>query len=121
MANEISGSLSLTATKNGASVSASASIPAAYTTMSGDQMISNVQIIGTSSEAITLGDVSTIGLVFLKNLDSTNFVTISVLATAVATTGFTKLLAGGWCCFPAYSTQITAIADTAPVNLQVIA
>lgn len=117
MANEISASASISASKNGASVSASIAVTA---TMAGDQMISNVQIVGTASEAIALGDVSTPGYVFIRNLDSTNFVSISVLATAVAGTSFTKLLAGDFCIFKAVSTQITAIADTAPVNLQVI-
>jgi hypothetical protein len=118
MANEITGSVSITASKNGAAVSASATIAA---TMSGEQMISNVQIIGTSSEALVLGDVTTIGYVYLKNLDATNFVSISVLATAVAGTSFTKLLPGECCLFKAVSTTITAIADTSAVNLQVVA
>ena len=89
--------------------------------MSGDQMISNVQIIGTSSESVLLGDVTTIGYVYLRNMDATNFVSISALATAVAGTSFCKLLAGDACIFKAVSTQLTAIADTAPVNLQVFA
>jgi len=117
MANEISASISLTASKGGATVQASSGVTA---TMSGDQMISNVQIIGTASEAILLGDVTTPGYVYFKNLDATNFVSISVLATAVAGTSFCKLLAGEACIVKAVSTQLTAIADTASVNLQVV-
>lgn len=118
MANEITYGISVTASKSGASVTGTASITA---TMSGAQMISNVQIIGTSSEAILLGDVATPGVVYIKNMDATNFVSISVLATAVAGTSFTKLLPGEACLFKAVSTQLTAIADTAEVNIQVIA
>lgn len=118
MANEISVSTTLSATKLGATVSSTGN---RTVDMTGDQMISNVQIIGATSEAILLGDVTTPGYVYLKNLDATNFVSISVLATAVAGTSFTKLLAGDFCIFKAVSTQITAIADTAPINLQVIA
>lgn len=117
MANEISVTSILSASKNGASVSATHSLKQ---TMAGDQMISNVQIVGTASESILLGDVTTPGWVYLRNLDSTNFVSISVLATAVAGTSFTKLEAGESCLFKAVSTQLTAIADTAPVNLQVV-
>jgi len=37
--------------------------------------ISQVVQVGTSDEAISLGDVSTEGVCFLQNLDDTNFVT----------------------------------------------
>ena len=118
MANEISATCNISATKGGATVTASNSVSA---TMSGDQMITNVQIIGTASEAILLGDVTTLGYIYFKNMDATNFVSISVLATAVAATSFSKLLAGEACMVKAVGTQYTAIADTASVNLQVVA
>ena len=66
MENEISASVSLSVSKGGVSVNNSASRTA---TMSGDQMLSNVQIIGASAEALVLGDVATVGYVFIKNLE----------------------------------------------------
>jgi hypothetical protein len=117
MANEISVSASLSASKNGATIAASDSLSI---TMAGDQMISNVQIVPAASEAILLGDVTTPGYVYIKNLDPVNFVSISVLATAVAGTSFAKLLPGQFCVFPAVSTTLTAIADTLPCNVQVV-
>ena len=118
MANEISLSINVIASKNGASVTGSSS---QTSTMAGDQMISNVQIVGTSSEQLLLGDVTTAGYVYLKNLDSTNFVSVSVITPAVAGTSFTKLLAGDMTIIKAVNANLYAIADTAPVNLQVIA
>lgn len=118
MANEISAAITLSASKGGATVAATGSKTA---DMAGDQMIDNVQIIGTASEAIALGDVATPGYILFKNLDATNFVSISVLATAVAATSFTKLLPGDIALIKAVGTQITAIADTASVNLRVVA
>ncbi len=45
-------------------------------TVSGDQLLQNIQTIGTSEEAILLGDVAAGGYVMMKNLDDTNFVEI---------------------------------------------
>ena len=115
MANEIQVSASLSASKGGVSVNNSASRSA---TMAGDQMISNVQIIGTAAEALVLGDVSTIGYVFLKNMDATNFVEIA-LDSGVSTQKFAKLLAGDFAIFPASTATMYAKADTANVNLVV--
>lgn len=116
MANEISISATLSASKNGATVTGSGSISIS---MSGDQFISNVQIVGTSDEeALVVGDVTPTGWFMLKNLDSTNYVVISLDdagANIVAT-----LLAGEFCvCKP--GANLYAKANTAPVNLQVIA
>jgi len=115
MANEIAVSVAMSASKGGVAVSNSGSRQA---TMAGDQMLSNVQIIGTSAEAITFGDVSTIGYVLLKNLDATNFVEIA-LDSAVSTQKFAKLLALDMMLFPASTATMYAKADTANVNLLV--
>lgn len=117
MANEISASVGLQANKGGASVSNSGSKTA---DMSGDQMISNVQVVGTSAEAVALGDVSTIGYVLFKNLDSTNFVQLA-LDSGVSTQIFAKLLAGDVTLIKAATATMYAKADTANVNLLVAA
>lgn len=88
--------------------------------MAGEQGTQNVQIVGTSTEAIDVGDVSTIGYVLLKNLDSTNYVEVA-LATPATTQIFTKLRAGDIAIFPAATATMYAIANTAPVNLLVLA
>ena len=115
MANEIYVSVSAQASKGGAAVNNSGSQTA---TMSGDQMVTSVQSVGTSAEALVFGDVTTIGYVLLKNLDATNFVEIA-LDSGVSTQKFAKLLAGGVALFPASTATIYAKADTGAVNLLV--
>lgn len=115
MAREITATASLSASKGGASVNNSASHVA---DMAGDQMIGTVQIVGTSAEALNVGDVSTIGYVFLKNMDATNFVEVA-LDSSVSTQKFAKILAGGVALFPALTATMYVKADTASVNLYV--
>ena len=115
MANEISASVSLTATKNGVSVGNSASRVA---TMAGDQMLSNVQIVGAVAEALVLGDVATVGYVLIKNLDATNYVEIALDAPCTAQV-FCKVLAGDFALFPAKTATMYALANLAPCNVLV--
>lgn len=44
-------------------------------TQTGQGAASGVQVIGTANEALTVGDVTTYGYIFLQNIDSTNYVT----------------------------------------------
>jgi hypothetical protein len=116
MANEISISLSLSVSKNGATASASNAI---QITMSGNNFINNVQTVGTSNEAILVGDVAGGGFVYCKNTDATNYIEISLdnaQAQVVA-----KLLPGEFCIFKPETDTLYAKANTGPVNLQVIA
>jgi len=115
MANEIYIGLTFTATKNGASVSGSF---AGNATMVGDNFIGNVQAVGTSNEAILLGDVSATGMgVFLKNLDATNYV--EIFSDSGNTNLITKLTAGMPCLlWP--NAVIYARANTASCNVQVV-
>jgi hypothetical protein len=115
MANEITASATLVASKNGATVSASTSC---RVDMTGDDLTQNTQVIGTSSEAIDFGEISGApAYVLFKNLDSTNFVTV----------GFTDppteidILAGQSALFPPATGTIYAIADTAAVRVLVVA
>ena len=77
------------------------------------------QSIGTSEEAINLGDISTPRWCFLKNLDATNYVEIKV-ATGGAI--FAKLLPGEACLLPLGSgaTAPYAIANTAACVLDIL-
>lgn len=118
MANEITLSASLSIVKSGVSIAGTVSGLAV--TQAGDQSIGNVQNIGTSSEALTIGDVTTIGYLFLKNLDATNYVEFD-LNNPVSTTAFCKLLPGEGALIPTRQTTIYGKANTAAVNVHVVA
>lgn len=70
-ANELNVNTTFTFTKNGATLQRSIS---GNVTVSGNISQYGVQTIGTSDETIPLGDVGTIGYVYIHNLDATNFV-----------------------------------------------
>lgn len=114
MANEISASASLSAGKNGVALSNSFSRSA---DMSGDEMIANIQNVGTTAEAVVLGDISTIGFLLIKNLDDTNFVEIDAANTFDKFPQ--KLLAGDFVLLKPQTTTIYAKANTAACNLLV--
>lgn len=116
MANEIQASCSLSASKGGASVSVTGSI---NPTMAGDQMIQNVQIIGTSSEALVLGDVTTIGFLLVKNLDSTNYVEVDSATTF--DNWPQKILAGEAILLKPQTATLYGKANTAACNVQITA
>ena len=117
MANEIYASINFTANKNGAKSSISSSF---NLTMTGNEMVQSTQVIGTSSETITLGDISGApGGFVIKNLDSTNFVEIG--GDSGLTVFKLKLLPGQFHFFQPSSGTIYAKADTASVRVQVIA
>lgn len=118
MANEIVLATSLSITKNGTTTSASVS---KTITQSGDQTLGNVQIVGTSSETVNVGDVVTIGYIHFKNLDATNFVSIHDVSPCVAAAASITLKPGESAAFPTRQPLWYAIADTANVNLHVIA
>ncbi len=118
MANEIQLQASLNITKNGATFAGSGSISV---TQSGNASIGNVQAIGTSTEALLIGDITDLGYVFVKNLDATNFVRIGLNTPVVAADAFTTLLPGEFAMFPTRLETIYAIADTGACNLQVVA
>ncbi len=73
MSSEISCGCSLTATKNGATVSGSGT---KSLDMSGTEMIANVQTFTTSEAAIQLGGCDSVSQLYVKNLDSTNTLTL---------------------------------------------
>lgn len=85
--------------------------------VSGDNVISHVQQVGTSEEAITLGDVAAGGWCMAENLDATNYVEIRQ-GTGIA--DLIKLKAGEACIFrlPSDASAPYAIADTAACNVR---
>lgn len=72
MANEITVNASLSFSKDGSR--ASFSPGAVSVTMTGSQYCGKTQTVGTSEENLDKGDISTIGLVMVRNLDNTNYV-----------------------------------------------
>jgi hypothetical protein len=79
----------------------------------------DVQNVGTSEETLDLGNVTTAGWAFFKNLDDTNFVHIGPDASGIQ--NFIKLKAGEACGpIPLATTTIKAKADTAAVELEYI-
>jgi len=117
MANEISKTIRITATKSGASVSYSET---SREDMSGDDMITSVQSIGTTAETVSFGEITGApGLVVIKNLDSTNFVEFG--GDSGLTVFKLKLLAGKDMLIRPESATLYAKADTAAVKIQVTA
>ena len=86
----------------------------------GDGSVGGGQNIGTSAEAIDLGDVSTLGLYYFRNLDDTNFVEIGQDVGGGGFEAFLKLKAGEFSVgrFAALPGTLQAKADTAAVELQ---
>lgn len=84
--------------------------------VAGTRAIREVQVIGTTEEALQLGELSGIGFYYFENLDATNYVEIGAL-----TGDYDIKLPPGGCAFgPAWDgAAVFAKAHTAPVNLQV--
>ena len=81
-------------------------------TMSGTEVGDWVQSVGTNEEAIAFpGDIGTLGLLVVENLDATNFV---VIRTGTGVSGLVKVLPGHavLLLLAAGATAPFAIADT---------
>jgi hypothetical protein len=117
MANEITLNASLAHSQGGTAVNGATS---KSVTQSGVKRIANVQNIGATSEAITFGDV-TPAYVYIKNLDATNFVYIGYQTPCTSGNAFLKLLPGEPFCGHVAQSVMYALADTAAVNIEVIA
>jgi len=76
--------------------------------------IEGVWKVGTSAEALDMGDVTTPGRAFFRNLDSTNFVTFGTTLTQ----HFIRLNAGEGQQIRFASTACYGLADTAEVKVQ---
>ena len=92
--------------------------PAALSvTVSGNQLMDNVQAVTSTEVAIALGDVAPGGYWFVQNMDATNYVEIRASSGG---TDLIKLLAGEWAIFrtSADATAPYAIANTAACNVR---
>lgn len=128
MANEITATSSLTCTKSGATVTGNSTI---QSTLTGSGKYANVQAIGfAADEQITFpADIVTegVGYIWFKNLDTTNYVELSMgTGGSFAGSRFAKLKAGETALFRTFKAAasdptIYAQANTAACNLQVVA
>ncbi len=117
MANEVTFSVSLKATKGGASVNQSSNMIAS---MSGIDMTQATQNIGTSSELVDFGDITGAPqLVMIKNLDSINFVELG--GDSGLTVFKIKIPAGQSCLFAPSSDTLYAKANAASVSILTVA
>lgn len=73
------------------------------------------QTIGTSEEALVLGDVATPGYILVYNESTTNFVSIR---SGTGTANLVKIPAGGIALFHCEASAPFAVADTAAVDIE---
>ena len=90
MANEISCTLKLSVTKGNLVHVENPGV--ANITLNGSNASGGVASIGTSAEALPMGDTGTPGYAFFRNTDTTNYVEIGTGTTTFTT--FMKLKAG---------------------------
>lgn len=76
------------------------------------------QNVGTVEESLIVGDASSFGMLWVRNVDPTNFVNIKTGTGGVI---FAKLLPGQFCLVPLGSGAQSpfAIADTAACNVEI--
>lgn len=117
MANEVTATVSLAFAKGNIN-QVSRSQSAFNDTVSGDQYFLNVQNIGTSEEALSLGDFSGLGWAYFRNLDATNYVELAAESTGDK---FARIPPGKSCCFRlAPAATLYATANGSAVNLEVL-
>lgn len=105
MADEASIVCSLSFTKN--SMTEPVKVGGPFTvTVSGNVVSSGVVSVGTSAEAVPVGEVTSPGYLWVHNLDSTNYVKIRV--STGATVYFSRVLAGKQAVIPLDPTDAAA-------------
>lgn len=82
--------------------------------MVGSHFVKAVQTIGTSDETLDIGEIGTIGFVYLRNLDATNYIEIGSDGTNYPL----KLLKGNVALFRWNAAAIHAKANTASCLLE---
>src|SRR5438552_17367532 len=101
MAGELTLSVSVSQVKNGITFAKTWNDVFDVT---GNTPISNIQNIGLTDETLDLGDISALGFIAIKNIDTTNFVSIGYTSG----TYFAKLKRGEFVVFRA-GAGLTAI------------
>ena len=111
MANELSVYTTFSYNKDSASFNLSAQN---QVTVATNAFINSLVDVGTSDVTIDLGPVSSIGYVYVQNLDATNFILIGPSSGSY----FIKLLANEVAVFRSNVSSIHLIADTAACMVQ---
>lgn len=118
MANELALNLRVTYAKSGTSITWPDTNGQSITvTVAGTRFVQHRQAVGTSEEALELGDIATGGYAFFFNRDTTNYVSIR---QATGGTNLIRINAGEWAAFrfDTASAAPFAIANTASVELE---
>jgi hypothetical protein len=116
MANELTMTVSVAFAKGNVASIARQAVGKTIT-VAGTKYQASVQTIGTTQEAIVMGDVTSPGYIWVKNLDATNYVTIR---PATGGTDTIKLKAGEIALFRLVGAAPFAIANTAAVAIEYI-
>lgn len=114
MANEITTAFTLNYSKNGIEESRTLSDEI---TVSGDDYIAGTESVGTTEEALEMGDVGTAGWAYFKNIDATNYVELGIVGSGTFYP-FAKLKAGESCVLRLGTSTPYAKANTAACRLE---
>lgn len=117
MAKSISVSAFLSVSGDG--VTATGNLSGLTITPSGQNVFSNQQSIATSSTALSLGGISSIGYLWIKNTDATNYVEVDSASTFDKFPQ--KILPGEAIMLKPETTTIYAKAHTSAVLVEVVA
>jgi len=117
MANEINIQAALTVQRSTPPMQATGVLDI---TQTGKHCICSIQNIGTTAEQLVIGDCATLGYLFVKNIDPTNYVQLG-LDSAVSTQIFTKLKPNEFCLIPCNTSTLYAKANTAACDVVVAA
>lgn len=112
MASELQVQGQLSFSKSGAALSRV--FPSTYFDVSGTAGVANIISVGTSDESLALGDISTIGWVYFKNLDATNYISVGSDGTLYPI----KLKAGEFALMRWNAAAIHVKANTAICNME---
>jgi hypothetical protein len=85
--------------------------------MAGTTGTGGIQSIGTTYEALSMGDTGTAGYAYFRNTDATNYVELGVVVAATFYP-FAKLKAGEAGVFRLGTNTPYALANTASISLQ---
>jgi hypothetical protein len=85
--------------------------------VSGTDYVKLTQTVGTSEEALSLGDLTTPGYALIYNRDSTNFVSVR---SGTGADNLVKVPAGGIALFMIEASAPFVIADTASCQIEML-
>ena len=113
MAKELTLSASLKFTKGSVNISQARS--GVQLDVAGDDFVTQTQTVGVTEEALDLGDLGTLGYVLIRNLDTTNFVSVR---SGTGAANLVRVPAGGIALFMLASAAPFVIANTAAVKIE---